>query len=241
MPDTQKRYPDINRPVYMVNKAFFTMLMNTVSRLRIINKESLPPKGPYIVATNHLSFLDSPYFLLALKDYMRAFAAAKYKKHLFHFLLDIGGPIYIKRGEIDRDALRQALNVLEDGLVMAIAIEGTRSKTGGLIEGKVGTAYLANKANVPVYPLAIYGSEKVLPGLKRLRREKVFMQYGEPLYPPEGRARTEQLQAFTDEIMLSLASMLPEQYRGIYADHPLLRDKLARTRQPEEHLSAAAD
>jgi 1-acyl-sn-glycerol-3-phosphate acyltransferase len=130
----------------------------------------------------------------------------------------------VRRGEGDRAALRAALNVLESGRPLGVAPEGTRSRTGGLIEGKTGTTFLALKAQVPILPIALAGTDKVFPRLRRLRRTTVQIRIA-PAFtlPPVGDGpRREHLQYCTDLIMARLASMLPESYRGVYARHPLI-------------------
>jgi 1-acyl-sn-glycerol-3-phosphate acyltransferase len=67
-------------------------------------------------------------------------------------------------------------------------------------------------------PAAIWGTEKIISNLKRLRRSEVHLRIGQPFQLPEGRANTEQLEAYTDEVMLKIAAMLPPEYRGVYAD-----------------------
>jgi 1-acyl-sn-glycerol-3-phosphate acyltransferase len=101
---------------------------------------------------------------------------------------------------------------------MAMAIEGTRSRTGGLLPGKSGPTFLASRTHVPMIPAAIWGTEKIVSNLKRLRRSEVHVRLGQPFHLPEGRANTEQLEEYTDQVMLQIAAMLPPQYRGVYAD-----------------------
>jgi 1-acyl-sn-glycerol-3-phosphate acyltransferase len=67
-------------------------------------------------------------------------------------------------------------------------------------------------------PGAIWGTEKIISNLKRLRRSEVHLRIGQPFYLPEGRANTQQLEEYTDQVMLKIAAMLPLQYRGVYAD-----------------------
>jgi 1-acyl-sn-glycerol-3-phosphate acyltransferase len=179
--------------------------------------------------SNHISYVDSPLIYIEVPTFINVLAAEKYEHHPFRPILNFAGPIFINRGEADRVALRQALAVLEDGGVLGVAIEGTRSRTGGLGQGKSGAAYLATRANAPIVPVVMYGTEQVLPNLPRLRRTELHMAIGPPIHLPPGRARTEELDAYTDQIMVTMASMLPEKYRGFYADHPLLKERLSNS------------
>jgi 1-acyl-sn-glycerol-3-phosphate acyltransferase len=107
---------------------------------------------------------------------------------------------------------------------LGIAPEGTRSLTGAMIPAKTGVAYLADKAGVPIIPVAIWGTEKAVAQLKRLRRPDIHVRFGKPLDLPklERGDREAALQRNTDLIMCSIARMLPEKYRGVYAGHPCL-------------------
>ncbi len=67
-------------------------------------------------------------------------------------------------------------------------------------------------------PAAIWGTEKIISNMKRLRRSEVHLRIGQPFHLPEGRANTEQLEEYTDQVMLKIAAMLPPEYRGVYAE-----------------------
>jgi 1-acyl-sn-glycerol-3-phosphate acyltransferase len=127
--------------------------------------------------------------------------------------------IFVARGEVDRHALGQALEVLKSGGVMAIAPEGTRSRTGGLQEGRSGVVYLAARSSAPIVPAAMWGQEKVMPGWVRLRRAPVHITFGPPIILPAEAAhfRAAELDSYTEELMLTLGRMLPPEYRGVYA------------------------
>ncbi len=225
---SERRYPPVNHRLYSVLVGAIRLLVRLLTRLRVEGLENIPRQGPMIVVSNHLHHLDVPIMGTALPFHAFALAAEKYQKHLFFgTILRMASAIYIQRGEVDRQALRQASNVLEDGLVLAIAVEGTRSRSGALSEGKMGAAYLAARVDVPIVPVVTWGTENIIPAWFRLRRAEVTVRFGQPLRFPAGRARTAELEARTDEIMATLASLLPEAYRGVYSDHPLVQQKLA--------------
>jgi 1-acyl-sn-glycerol-3-phosphate acyltransferase len=146
------------------------------------------------------------------------------------WLANLVGAIFVDRYQADFSALREVMRRLKQGGVLIISPEGTRSKTGGLLPGQPGTAYLAAKTGVPVLPVSIVGSEDrlVAANLKRLKRSPVNLVFGEafsiPTLPKEGRE--ESLQVYTDEIMCQIAALLPESYRGVYAGHPRLQQLL---------------
>ncbi len=178
------------------------------------------PAGPFVFAMNHLSSFDT-LAGIALGPIRQAtvFAAIEHRSDpLGGWILDQLGVIWVRRGEADREAIKIALDELKNGTVLAMAIEGTRSHTGGLQPGKTGPAFLASRTHVPILPGAIWGSEQIISNLKRFKRSTVHGRVGRPFYLPEGRANTEQLEQYTDQIMLKIAAMLPPQYRGVYAD-----------------------
>jgi 1-acyl-sn-glycerol-3-phosphate acyltransferase len=113
---------------------------------------------------------------------------------------------------------------------LVIAPEGTRSRTGSLIEAKPGASYLATKLDRPIVPVGITGTEDqaLLGNLKKLRRGSIVVTAGPsftlPPLPKENR--DEALKQYTDEIMCHIAALLPEKYRGVYANHPRLKELL---------------
>ena len=137
----------------------------------------------------------------------------------YALLVTIMNAIWVRRGEADREALRKALEVLHSGGVLGIAPEGTRSReTQALQQGKVGTAYLATRADVPIVPVGISGTEQIRHRVRQLRRTDVRLAVGEPFrLPASGRVRGRQLEEYTDLIMRRIAELLPEEYRGVYA------------------------
>lgn len=224
---TPRRYPPVNHTAYRIMLGIIEALVRLLVRYRVVGEENLPADGPVIFVSNHLHYFDTPVLGVSIPGHAYTLAAEKYEHHpLFGPILKTAGAIFINRGEVDRRALRQALNVLEDGHNLAIAVEGTRSSSGALAEGKTGAAYIATRAGVPLLPLVVWGTEEVTAGWKRLRRPVVTVRYGEPFRLPAGRVRAEQLDACTDEIMATLAALLPERYRGHYRDHPLVVEKL---------------
>ncbi|MDQ4079109.1 MAG: 1-acyl-sn-glycerol-3-phosphate acyltransferase, partial [Chloroflexota bacterium] len=106
---------------------------------------------------------------------------------------------------------------------IGIAPEGTRSKTGKLIEAKEGAAYIALKSEAWIVPMAIWGQENAIREWKQLRRPHVFVRVGEPFkleQDPE-KNRQENLEVGTRRIIHAIARLLPEEYRGYYADEVL--------------------
>jgi len=205
--------------LYRILRAIVNVLFSLIARWEYVGLENIPSEPPYILVTNHLSVFDLPLILTICPHPIHAFAAAKHKRNpLYAPLLAIAGSIWVRRGEVDRKALREALDVLKRGEVLGMAPEGTRARgTYALQKGKTGAAYLATRANVPIVPVGLTGTEKIKRNLPRLRRTHVRIVVGKPFRLPEsGRVRGQKLREYTDLIMHRIAELLPEEYRGVY-------------------------
>jgi 1-acyl-sn-glycerol-3-phosphate acyltransferase len=204
---------------YRLVRNFFTLVYRLLMHVEVVGRENFYVEGACIVILNHLSVFDPPLVGILLPRRGWALAAEKYRRHLlFGPVARFVGVIFVRRGEVDRRALRAALKVLRKGGLVAIAPEGTRSPTGQLQQAKEGVAYLASRTGATILPVAVAGTEKVIDTLKRLRRPRVQVVIGEPFkLPPAARAaKGPQLATYTDLIMCRLAALLPESYRGYY-------------------------
>ncbi|HEX6862820.1 MAG TPA: lysophospholipid acyltransferase family protein, partial [Thermoanaerobaculia bacterium] len=128
----------------------------------------------------------------------------------------LGETIFVARGEADEEAIGGALEVLRRGGCLALSPEGTRSRTGGLLRGKTGVAYLATRAPAPILPVAAFGQEQAARYWVRLRRVPIRVRIGAPIALPPG-APAHDLRRLADQVMVTLAGLLPESYRGVYA------------------------
>lgn len=208
------------------------MLVKAILDIKFYNLDSQPREGALIVAGNHLGVLDAliVFSVIDKRDYI-VMVAEYHKNYAFRrWLGKIVGAIFVDRYQADFAALREVMKRLNQGGVLIISPEGTRSKTGGLLPGQPGTAYLASKTGISVLPVGIVGSEDrlILANLKRLRRSPVKVVFGDAIrFAPVSREGREQaLQGYTDEIMCQIAALLPEEYRGEYANHPRLKQLL---------------
>ena len=195
------------------------VFMHLFSRYRVTGLENIP-KAPYLVTIYHLSYWDAPAIGSQFKDTVPTFTARKYKGTFTGLLLHVGSPIWIEQESADRVALTTALKIMQQGYPFAIAPEGTRSKSGELLEGHEGVAFIATRANVPIVPVAVVGTNLMF---KQMRPE-VSVTVGKPYTLPEGRARGDQLAAYTDRIMCAIAALMPGQYHGHYAGNPLIEE-----------------
>ena len=205
------------------------LVFNLLATVEVTGYENLPKNQSYVIATNHLGFVDAPIAFYALDRWdMYVMVAEKWEKNPFlnwlgrHFNF-----VFIDRFNPDIKALRKIITLMEKGNILVVAPEGTRSRVGSMIEAKPGVSYLATKLNRPIVPVALAGTEdEVFWGnVKRFRRNHVIVKAG-PAFtlPPLPREnRDEVLKQYTDEIMCRIAVLLPEKYRGVYQDHPMLK------------------
>ncbi|MEK6752984.1 MAG: lysophospholipid acyltransferase family protein [Chloroflexota bacterium] len=213
-------------------KKFLRWLIHAVLKLFVkveaIGYENLPEKGGFVIAVNHLGFLDAPMAFYALND-LNIFipVAEKWEENpILKWLGKHLNAIFVDRFNPDLKAMREMIKRMEDGQNLIIAPEGTRARDEKMAQGKPGVAYLASKMQWPIVPVAIVGTEDrlVKGNLKKFKRTPVRLMAGKaftlPPFPKQNR--DEKLQEYTDEIMCRIAVMLPEKYRGFYAEHPRL-------------------
>jgi 1-acyl-sn-glycerol-3-phosphate acyltransferase len=205
-------------------------LMKHLTDTEFIGQENIPDTGGVLIATNHMSRMDIPVlFTIPNRPEMTALVTTKYLKYpLIRWFIITAEGIWLDRDRADFGAFRTAISALEQGKALGIAPEGTRSKTGQMLEGKPGTALLAVRAHVPIVPVAITGTIGAFTKTITLQRPHITARFGKVIPAPvlERGDREEQLQALTDEIMCQIAVMMPENLRGFYTDHPRLKQLL---------------
>jgi 1-acyl-sn-glycerol-3-phosphate acyltransferase len=183
--------------------------------------ENVPAQGPAILMINHIAFIDPIVVLHVLPRNIVPLAKIEVYEYpvvgVFPRLWEV---IPVRREEVDRRAIQQTLEVLRAGEMVLVAPEGTRGPA--LKQGKEGVAYLASRSGAPVVPVAVDGTE----GFPALRFSAAWrdpgarLRFGRPFRfrPAYQHAGREQLRQMTDEAMYVLASLLPEERRGIYGD-----------------------
>jgi 1-acyl-sn-glycerol-3-phosphate acyltransferase len=182
----------------------------------------VPMKGPLLAVANHVNFLDAPVVIVLLHPRPTTGFVKKesWDNPLHAFLFNVWGGIPIDRDIADFSAFRKAKEALQEGKILAVAPEGTRTHDGRMIRGKPGIAILARQCDVPILPVALYGHKDFKENLKRFKRSPMHIRVGKPFKINwEGKAKDkETLQTVTDAIMLEVAAMLPEDYHGAYAE-----------------------
>ena len=217
---------------YKTLRSIVRFLMKIIADIEVNGLEKLP-EGNVIVAANHLGRLDTAALLCILdREDIIMPVAEKYKDHpLYGAIGRAANAIWLNRFEADYSAFRQILDRMKEGGLLVIAPEGTRSKTEALQEGKMGVVFLASKSGYPVLPVAVTGTEDrgIVENIKHFRRSKITATAANLMYIdiPRGPGREEAMRQATEEIMCQIGALLPEKYRGVYADHPRLKELLS--------------
>ena len=214
--------------MYWVIKAILKPLLKALYRIRVEGLENVPKKGPAILAANHLSFLDSFFIPLVVKrrkvtylakaDYFKSWKTSWFFKGCGQISCERGG------GDKSQQSLEIALDVLAERKLLGIYPEGTRSPDGYLYRGRTGVARLALSSGVPVIPVGLVGTEKVMPKSAKMPRlfgrVEVVVRIGKPIdfsrYAGKEKDRFV-LRSVTDEIVYEIMQLSGQQYRDEYA------------------------
>jgi 1-acyl-sn-glycerol-3-phosphate acyltransferase len=164
--------------VWLVGRHTLKPLTIAVTRLRVLGKENIPSEGPVVLAMNHFSWIDPPAFGAASPRTVR-FLAKVEAHHVpgLGQLIRAFGTLAVRRGESDREAVRMMREVLRNGEVLGLFVEGTRQKGGVPGEVYPGAAMAAIQEDAPIVCGAIYGSHEWR--LWNLRR--CTIKWGEPM------------------------------------------------------------
>lgn len=170
---------------YYVSRFIFWLIIKVYLGYRVKYRENFPAEGPFIIASNHLSFLDPALVGNALRRRVSFLAREDlFKNRIFNLWGRAVGAIPVKRGRFDLSAMKGSLQRLKKGEVVALFPEGTRSVDGFIREAKAGVGFLAVKAGVPIVPLCIKGTDKALPkGAIFIRLKPVAVYVGKPVAP----------------------------------------------------------
>lgn len=204
--------------VYGVVEKFINLTIRTHME-QLVN---IPLTGPFLIAGNHVNGLDGIVMFHCVQP-RRLTTLTKeenFSNPLIRILSEAWGAIPIKRGAVDNTALTLALEALKDGKMLAILMEGTRSHTGAMQQGKPGILPLAVKSGVPIVPVGFHGHEGFTKNLLSFRKTDFYLEIGQPFYLKATMRDLdrETRQIATDEIMYRIAMLLPEKYRGYYSD-----------------------
>ena len=193
-----------------------------LSRVNAPQLDQVPAEGPLILVTNHVNFLEAPilYTRLAPRPITGFAKIESWDNQYLGWLFDVWGVIPIRRGEADKKAIKTALKALQDGYILSIAPEGTRSREGTLKRGQPGVVFLALLSGAPLLPIAHYGHQNYKDDFRKIKRTPFSASVGHPfrLRKPDKKITSEIRQEITDEIMYQIAALLPPAHRGVYSD-----------------------
>ena len=206
--------------LYRLGRLTARFCFSNLGRLEVTGREAVPPYGPLIVVSNHLSFTDPPLLVASLTRSLyfiakRPWFAGALSKYAM-------GRIHVSpfdRSSMRIDAVRTMLELLARDKAVVVFPEGHRSPDHTMKQGMLGIVYVALKSQAPILPVGLTGTEKLrgwrMPApLCRLRAN-----IGQPFTLPviEGRPSREVMQSIVDMIMGRIAALLPQEYRGDYA------------------------
>jgi 1-acyl-sn-glycerol-3-phosphate acyltransferase len=192
----------------------------TLMRYSIRGLEHVPKTGGAIVMINHINFWDPLVVMPSLGRDVIPMTKVEAWESALRVFVEWYGAIPVHRGAVDTSAVRSATEALNEGYLVLISPEGTRSPDGALQRAQEGMAFLAARTKAPILPVAIQGTPGIVPGLKKLSRAKVHVTVG-PLFTLDThgqKATREVLAQLTDEAMRHLAALLPPEMRGIYGE-----------------------
>lgn len=196
-------------PYHLLKWTVVSPLLHTALGLRIYDAGRVPLQGPILLVSNHSSYLDP----LVVANCARRPVAFMAKEELFHVpilrqILRLYGAFPVKRGTGDRGALRTAIGALEAGWAVGVFLNGTRTDDGRIHTPQLGAALISARTGIPLLPLAIVGTERILPRGSRVPRlGRLTVRFGTPIPPPVSGAR-EWIQRTTTECAEQIHGLL---------------------------------
>lgn len=173
---------------YRFARFLVAVITRSYTRMTIVGREHIPATGPFVLAPVHRSYVDTPIAGCLTTRRLRFMGKdSMWKVRWVGWVLSALGAIPVTRGTADREALRRSVELLESGEPMVLFPEGER-KEGPVIQPLFdGAVYVALKARVPIVPVGIAGSERVMPkGARFIFPKKVHVVIGAPIVPEAG-------------------------------------------------------
>ncbi|PWA12438.1 1-acyl-sn-glycerol-3-phosphate acyltransferase [Pueribacillus theae] len=193
--------------IYLLGKFLFFIYFKTFNRLTIVGKDNIPVDKGVLLCSNHISNFDPPLVGVATPRKVRFMAKAElFSNPIMKWLMNALGTFPVKRGLNDKQALRNGINILNNGEVLGFFPEGTRSKTGKLGSGLAGAGFFALRSDAVVVPCAIVGSYKPF--------KKIIIIFGKPVNFKEYSEKMSAKDA-TAIIMEQISGLLESSERNI--------------------------
>jgi 1-acyl-sn-glycerol-3-phosphate acyltransferase len=203
------REPAISLALYRLFKwSVVSPVLHTYFRGQIHGAEHVPKTGPLVVASNHASDFDPPILANCIGRPVSFMAKEElFKVPVLSQAIQLYGAYPVKRGSADRSAIRAALAALEDGWAVGLFLQGTRTADARIPNPKLGAAMIAAKAQVPILPVSLWGTQAIVPKGSRLPRPvPVTVRIGEPLDPPQSTKRPD-LEAVTQNCCAAIHAL----------------------------------
>ena len=207
-----------------VAKFVFRGIFRALSRVKIVGEENIPYGKPYVVAMNHVSIFDPPFVGAFWPEQLEIIGAIDvFSKPGQGLVLKMYGVIPVHRGDYDRPLLTKIISIIKSGIPLLIAPEGARSHDTAMRRAKPGIAYIVEQTGAPVLPVGLIGTtEDFWRRASRGKKPSLEMRIGKPITLPHITAKGADKHALrqrnADMVMSYLAGLLPEEYRGVYAE-----------------------
>jgi 1-acyl-sn-glycerol-3-phosphate acyltransferase len=217
LPDTRasKRYHFHETTFRKIAVPTIKILFKLFSTIQANDLENMPDDGPVVLIANHMSVYDMfPMQFVLSRPIFFMGKAELYNNPLLDGILRQLGSFPVDRRGRDNWALKHAKEILLRDQILGIFPEGTRNRGRGLRPAKTGAARLAISVNCPIVPMGVIGTEGMFNHFPR--RSQVTINVGVPIYPERNNTVLE----LTDNMMFTLAELLPMRLRGAYAQHP---------------------
>lgn len=216
--------------IFLLLRIFVLPTLRVILRFKVYGLDNVPRRGGALIVGNHVHNADPILMLSASPRPILWMAKVEvWDLPVLRWFATQAGAFPVHRGRPDRQAIRVAVETIHEGLLVGMFPEGTRSVTGGLKEPHPGAGLVAIRANAPIIPCVIVGSESLpLNGKKQRKRlrgyPRVSVVFGKPFRlesrSPDGERYS--LEELSDAIMIELARMLPVEMRGLWAEHDLI-------------------
>jgi len=205
--------------LYPVCRSLQKLTLNTFSNFEVEGSENVPPMGPLIIVSNHMSNIDPSILSCSINRKLRFLAKdTLFRGFPLSQMLYAYGAYPIRRGRPDIQAIKWATHQIKNDAALVVFPEGTRNK-GAMIKGKIGTARLIQMTQSTILPVGITGTEHLQHILRVVKpKGNIKVNIGTPFSLPtiDGEITRSLFESFTEIIMTRVANLLPRGYKGVY-------------------------
>ena len=195
------------------------LLLFLFTHWQVNGRENVPNQGPLLVVANHINLADPPLVSLSLGRKAIFMAKAElFQSRFSSYFIGGFGAFPVRRGQLDRKALRQGESVLDKGFALIMFPESKRSPNAQLQHAFSGSVLIALRSDAPILPVGIRGSERIKGVAWLLHRPKITVNIGSPFHLPSvnGKLTKTELVEYTTLMMEHIAELLPVKYQGNY-------------------------